>query len=246
MREPVRSTRNPRVVAASRLHRARDRRQTGLTILEGPNVISEAVGAGVPLLELYVDLDDAAGIELARRAAVDPIPVEDAVLARLAGTDTPRGPIAVIRIPQSAESTRDAVVLDVADPGNAGTILRTAAAFGFDVAGTPGSTDLWSPKALRAGAGAHFRTSICARGPDATIATVVSGGVAPDRLETVLDPARTWSILVGSEAHGLSLDAVDDAEIRVTISMPGGTESLNASVSAAIVMYEFARWRLRT
>jgi TrmH family RNA methyltransferase len=232
------------VVAASRLHRARDRREAGATLLEGPNVIGEAIEAGVPIIEFYVHVDDDAGRELASRAGVAATPVEQAVLDRLAGTETPRGPVAVIEIPEPVESTRDAVSLEIADPGNAGTILRSSAAFGFDVVSAPGSTDLWSPKVLRAGAGAHFHTNICRSGPTATIATVVEGGVAPDRLDQVLDLDRRWSILVGSEAHGLTPDAANTADVRVTIPMPGGIESLNAAVAASIVMYEISLLRL--
>ncbi|MEX1271419.1 MAG: TrmH family RNA methyltransferase, partial [Acidimicrobiia bacterium] len=77
----------------------------------------------------------------------------------------------------------------------------------------------------------------------ATIATVVKGGVAARELGTVLDPARRWAILVGSEAHGLSDDEVAAADVQVTIPMPGGTESLNAAVAGAIVAYELALWR---
>ena len=201
------------------------------------------MAAGVALLELFVLEGDESGMRLAGAAGFEPTIIEPHVLERLAGTESPRGPVAVIGIPELVAPSRDAVVLEVTDPGNAGTIVRTAAAFGFDVVARSGSTDLWSPKVLRAGAGAHFRTRICSAGPASTIAAVIAGGVESRRIGEVLDVDRRWSILIGSEPHGLSREAVAAADVRVTIPMPGETESLNASVAAAIVMYELAELR---
>ena len=243
MTEPVRSTRNPRVAAASRLHRARERRATGLTLAEGPHVVGEALRAGIRVVELFARADDEDGLALAAGVALDPVVVEPHVLERISGTESPRGPVAVIQIPPAGAVERDAVIVEVTDPGNAGTILRTAAAFGFDVVAAEGATDLWSPKVLRAGAGAHFHTAIGSEGPTAAIATVVQDGIAPWELPAVLDRSIRWSILVGSEAHGLDRAQAERAEVRVTIPMPGGTESLNAAMAAGIVMYELSRWR---
>lgn len=241
--EPVRSPRNPKVAEAGRLHRARDRRATGLTLLEGPNLLAEAVAAGVRVKRVFALGSDGAAAESARTAGAELVVVEQPVLDRLASTGSPRGPVAVIEVPPTGHCSRDVVVMSVTDPGNAGTIVRTAAAFGFDVVTTDGAVDLWSPKVLRAGAGAHFRTVLAGEANAAGIATVVEGGVDPARLGTVLDPTRPYAVLVGAEAHGLEAGAVSGAEVAVTIPMPGGTESLNAAVAAAIVMYEVARWR---
>ncbi|MEX1043743.1 MAG: RNA methyltransferase [Acidimicrobiia bacterium] len=234
--EPVRSTRNPRVAEAVRLHRVRERRQFGLTLIEGPHLLTEARAGGADIVRVF-------GIG---PAGDDPtwIEVTQEVLDRLAGTENPRGPVAVIRIPPTAAVKRDHLSIDVGDPGNGGTLIRTAAAFSLDVVFRPGSVDPWAPKVLRAAAGAHFRTSIGEIRPDVgTIATVARGGVAADRLVDVLDPARTWSILVGSEPHGLAPEEVEAADVAMTIPMPGEIESLNAAVAGSIVAYEFARWR---
>ena len=235
--EPVRSTRNPRVAPAVRLRRARERKALGLTVLEGPHVVEEARRAGAEVMEVF-------GLGPAPAGYQHWTEVTPEVLSRLADTDNPRGPVAVIRIPPPGVVTRDHYSIDLGEPGNAGTLIRTAAAFGLDVTFSPGSVDPWSPKVLRAAAGAHFRTSIgeppASRG---TIATVVEGGVPPHRLGEVLDPTTTWAVLIGSEAHGLSSRDVAAAEIAVTIPMPGGVESLNAAVAGAIVGYELGRWR---
>ena len=241
--EPVRSPRNAKVAEANRLRRARDRRATCLTLLEGPHVLEEAEGAGDDIRRIFALADDAAADDAARRSGAELVIVEQAVLDRLAPTESPRGPIAVMAIPPPATGRADTVVMAVTDPGNAGTIIRTAAAFGFDVSATGGAVDVWSPKVVRAGAGAHFRTRFVQEIPSAGIATVVSGGIAPRDLASELDPERSWAVLVGSEAHGLARDLADSAAVRVTIPMPGGTESLNAAVAAAIVMYEVAEWR---
>lgn len=235
--EPVRSTRNARVTAAVRLHRARERTRTGRTLLEGPHLLEEARQGGAEIVEIF---------GLGRPQPEHPrwVEVTQDVLGKLAGTKNPRGPVAVLTIPDRVPIHRDHMSVHVNDPGNAGTLIRIAAAFALDVVFREGSVDPWSPKVLRAGAGAHFRTRIglppAAAG---TIATVVEGGIAPDRLADVCDPGRIWEIAVGSEAHGLAPSEVAAAEVKVTIPMPGDTESLNAAVAGAIVAYEFARWR---
>jgi RNA methyltransferase, TrmH family len=241
--EPVRSPRNAKVVEASRLLRARERRAAGLTLLEGPHVLAEAVAAGADVRRVFALAGDHAGQEAARQSGAELVVVEQAALDRLAPTESPRGPIAVMAIPPPGQPMGDTVMLAVTDPGNAGTIIRTAAAFGFDVYAAEGAVDVWSPKVVRAGAGAHFRTRLVQACPAAHIATVVSGGIAARHLPSALDPDRRWAVLVGSEAHGLSAGVANAAEVKVTIPMPGGTESLNAAVAAAIVMYEVAEWR---
>lgn len=234
--EPVRSTRNSRVVEAVRLHRARERTQLGLTLIEGPHLLAEARAAGADIVRVF-------GIGPAN---ADPtwIEVTQEVLDRLAGTENPRGPVAVIHIPPTTAVDRDYLSIDVGDPGNAGTLIRTAAAFSLDVVFRAGSVDPWAPKVLRAAAGAHFRTAVGDPRPGVgVIATVPRGGVAADRLADVLDPGRTWSILIGSEPHGLAPGEVAEADVAVTIPMPGEIESLNAAVAGSILAYEFARWR---
>jgi RNA methyltransferase, TrmH family len=235
--EPVRSTRNPRVTAAARLRRVRERKRLGLTLLEGPHLLKEALAAGVEILEVF-------GLGPGDPGVPNWVEVTEEVLKRLADTENPRGPVAVMRVPSAGSVTRDHLALGVTDPGNAGTLIRTAAAFGLDVTFRDEAVDPWSPKVLRAAAGSHFRTAIGSGIRDAaTIATVVKGGLPARELGAVLDPARRWAILVGSEPHGLTEDEVAAADVKVTIPMPGGIESLNAAVAGSIVAYELALWR---
>jgi TrmH family RNA methyltransferase len=160
------------------------------------------------------------------------------VMRYLAPTLHPRGPVAVMRIPPSGRATRPSLVAhDLSDPGNLGTLIRSAAAFGMDVGVTAASVDVWAPKTLRSGAGGHFATTIeqdiqirDLRDRGFTIvAAIPRGGADPGILQTLELPA----ILIGSEPHGLP----DQLEADVDVTIPIGVESLNAAVAAGILAY---------
>lgn len=245
--EPISSTRNARVVAAARLHRSRERRRTGRTLVEGPHLVAEAIASGVEVESVFALEGDDEGRSLAEAAGAELLIVTDPVLRRLADTENPRGPVAVVVIPEASPSDRDVLAIDVGDPGNAGTLIRAAAAFGYAVSCGPRAADPWSPKVIRASAGSVFGVRPATDGwmPEGaiTVATVVRGGVDPRAAGTALDPRRQWVILVGDEAHGLAPETVEAADVTVTVPMPGGTESLNAAVAGAIVAYELHRLR---
>jgi TrmH family RNA methyltransferase len=233
------------VVRAARLHRVRERRETNRTLVEGPNALSEAVDAGTQIVEVFGLPDDSVGEQLAQRSGAEWIPVTGPVLARLAGTETPRGPIAVIVIPASIDAVGDQIWVDTSDPGNAGTLIRSAAAFGFAVRLADEAVDPWSPKAVRAGAGGHFRTPVSVGTPSGDtlrIATVLTGGTPLDQIKAHLTTVPV-TLLIGNEARGLSPEAAADADLRVSIPMVSGVESLNASVAGAICMYQISLQR---
>lgn len=236
--EPIRSPRNRAVFEAARLHRPGDRRRFGRTLVEGPHVLAEAIAAGVVVRQTFHLAD------VADHDWPNPTPVTDVVLARVAGTEHPRGPVAVIDIPAPVPPPTDRSVLvlwGVADPGNVGTMIRSAAAFGLGVGIGPETADPWGPKVLRSAAGAHFLIpiSIVTAPGDLTghrlAATVTQGGIDPRSLE-----AGPWAVIIGSEAHGLDPEVVAAADSLVSIPMPGRTESLNAAVAASIIAYELA------
>lgn len=233
---PIRSTRNRAVVDAGRLHGAKERKERGQTLLEGPHLLREALAARVQIEQVFARTDDPDLDNWPR-----PTLVEEAAMGKLAGTRTPRGPVAVIPIPDWVTPSVDQhllVLFGVGDPGNVGTVIRSAAAFGLGVVIAPGTADPWSPKVLRAGAGAHFRTrlshiwSIDELDSHHLAATVVAGGLSPSRLGP-----GPWAFLIGAESPGLGPELVEAAETTVTIPMPGGTESLNAAVAASIIAY---------
>ncbi len=246
--EPLRH-RNPRVVEAARLHDSRERRATGKTILEGPHLLGEALEAGVIPEAVFALPEDRATAQLAEESGFELILVEPAALGRVTGTVTPRGPAAIIALPPPSTPTgRDLVVAwGLSDPGNVGTLIRAAAAFGWDFGYTEGTADPWAPKVLRAGAGGHFRLTVTLvesmraleEAGLAIVAMVVSGGVSPADL-----PPGRRALLVGEEAPGLPLDVVAESAHRVTIPMPGGMESLNAAMAAGITIYELSRREL--
>lgn len=248
--EPVRNHRNPRVVEAARLHRARARRERRATLIEGPNLLGEALATGVRPLQLFALGDDRDTAQLASTHELELVLVDQRALERLAGTESPRGPVAEISIPDDRVPTADSVLVSwgVSDPGNVGTMIRTAAAFGWGFAFTPGSADPWAPKVLRAGAGGHFRTGVWSiDGLEelrdtgfAPVATVARGGLPPWEVE----PAR-HAVLIGEEASGLDDETAAACEVLLTIPMPGGTESLNAAAAAAIVLYALTNDRGR-
>ncbi len=246
--EPVSSSRNQHVVRAGRLRRARGRREANATIIEGPHTLAEAVESGASVTDVFGHVDDEQARSLAEEAGARWIPVVVDVLRKIADTEHPRGPIAIVRIPDPISVAVDRIWLDTSDPDNAGTLIRTAAAFGFAVIMDPAAVDPWSPKVMRAAAGGHFRTPIASGPPgDAyTIATVVEGGEATTDLARVLPADRPVCLLIGNEAHGLPDALVTKADLRVTIPMVTEIESLNAAVAGAICMYELMLARGQT
>lgn len=243
MPEVITSTKNETIKAIARLKRTRERTRTGSILVEGPNGLEGVANAGLDPTVILVAEDD--------QRTLDRLPdfpsakvhlVTQAVLKSVADTAHPRSPIVVIDRPAAGRlrSHNTIVLVDIGDPGNAGTIVRTAAALGWDVAYTPGCVDVWSPKTLRASAGAHFRTRISpvdlAAGDQplsdlTVVAAVVEGGAAS------VDEPGPYALLVGNEAHGLDPQQILAASHRLTIGMVDSTESLNVATAAALAMY---------
>jgi RNA methyltransferase, TrmH family len=231
------------VARAARLHRSKERQDNAATLLEGPQLLEEALTAGVAIRALFALPDDDTTIRLARVNGLELTEVSQAALDRLSGTKSPRGPVAVIPIPEPPSRFYGNLVVSVgvSDPGNMGALIRTAAAFDWGFAYTTGSADPWSPKTLRGAMGGHFRTAVMPLDDldeiDSwtTVATVVQGGIPPAEAS-----GGPYAVLVGEEASGLPAEVAADCDLRVTIPMPGGTESLNAGVAAGIVVYELS------
>ncbi len=242
--EPVRNHRNKTVVEAARLHRARARRESGETLLEGPALVADAIHAGGDIRLLFALPADEEAHELARSNRIRLVLVDDRAMKRLAGTETPRGPIAVVQIPSEtlADDRNVVVSWGVSDPGNVGTLIRTAASFDWGYAYIEGSADPWSPKTLRAGAGGQFQTAVAAISglgdleAWTTLGAVARGGIGPDSVV-----GDRFAVVIGSEATGLPSPVAAMCDHLVTIATPGATESLNAAVAAGIVVYEISK-----
>ena len=238
--EPVRSYRNKLVVDAARLHRVKNRRESGQTLLEGPDLLNDAVVAGAEVLAVFGLDSDERSQQFSQEHDIRFTSVDQRALARLAGTDTPRGPVAVVKIPTKTLPSSGNILVSygVSNPGNVGALIRTAAAFGWGYAYIQGSADPWAPKTLRAGGGGHFQTSvnlissISSLGEMTVIATASRDGVSPNQVG-----GGRLAVLIGEEAPGLPQDVMDQADLLVTVPMIGRIESLNAAVAAGIVVY---------
>lgn len=245
MSSTITSAANPVVKSFRRLHRPKGRIEEFATIIEGPTIFREAVGAGVEIQSVLVEKGDIATIEICEARGLSSELVTAEVLAAASDTVHPQSPVVMIAQPRPDRMHfRDTLVLrDIGDPGNVGTMIRSAAAFGWDVCVTGDSAHPWSPKVIRAGAGAHFRVHLSfssdpiadARELGLDIAaSVVSGGAAPGRGN------HPMALLVGSEAHGLSPIDIEASDSLITIPIAAHTESLNAAVAASILMYALA------
>ena len=233
---------NPKVRHWAKLARdGRYRKSEGRALIEGPHLVQAALQAGIQPHAFLVS--EKARPEIANIAS-KPILMSDRVFAGIVDAETPQGIAAEISIPVAKSADGDVVFLEgVQDPGNVGTIMRSAAAFGaaaliLDRA----CADAWSPKTLRAGMGAHFalrvRTVVSLedelrRFDGRILCAVPKGGVRLD--EADLNGPIGW--LFGSEGRGVSSEAAQHTDLKVSIPMNDGTESLNVAAAAAICLY---------
>lgn len=236
---------------------ARERRARNLTLLDGAHLVTAAIGSGWPLREILVSDEGLTNPEIIRIIdAAGMVPVTHVVgklFAHISPVDTPSGIVALIDYPaelggQPAPDQSILVLEAVQDPGNLGSILRTAAAAGVrDVFLTESSTQAWSPRALRAGMGGHFELRI-REGVDAPrILDAFGGRVIATTLEAatqelyVVDLRAPVAWLFGAEGSGLSAQLERRADIKVTIPMPGRVESLNVGAAVAVCLFEQLR-----
>jgi TrmH family RNA methyltransferase len=232
---------NPRVKRWARLVQdARLRRKERRALVEGPHLVALATPVAILVSESGVKRKEIQDLVGSREAIV----LADKVFRAIVDAESPQGIAAEIEIPKSAPLAAPAVFLEgVQDPGNVGTILRSAAAFGVKAAVLDRAcADPWSPKVLRAGMGAHFSVAIHeAQDLGKTIESfdgrvlcaVASGGT--NLAEADLAGPIGW--LFGSEGSGVSAAARKMAAREVTIPMAPGTESVNVAAAAAICFY---------
>jgi TrmH family RNA methyltransferase len=239
------------------LGRRSARREEGAFVIEGPGLVREAVAGGVVLEAVYVGagLAKQAGASVLDELPAD-VPVHElapGVLERVASTVTPQAVLAVARrcdVPLGPLGDGWAVVAaGVADPGNLGTILRVAEAAGASRAvALEGTVDAFSPKVVRASAGAVFQLPISVDVAPSELsqldarlwATAAHGGVP----YTEADLALPLALVLGSEAHGVPASVPVDATL--TIPHQGRAESLNVAMAAAVLGFEIAHRAKRT
>jgi RNA methyltransferase, TrmH family len=255
---------NPRIRRLRRLSGRRGARHDERAfILEGPTLVGEALAAGVALEAVYVEIDaDAELVAAAHAADVAVVEVGAGVLSGITDSVTPRPVLAVaplvsvdpcdLLLAAHDEQRPLLLLVEIADPGNLGTILRAADAAGcVGVACSHGTVDPWSPKTVRASAGAVLHVPIAvdvdpidvlahaeARAVVAA-ATVVEGG----RSIHEVDLSGACVIVLGNEAHGLPAAISDAVDLPITIPMEGRAESLNVAMAGSVVVFEALRQR---
>ncbi len=229
-------------------------------LLEGPHLVNEALSEGLPLeavLAVPDFLSSPTGAGLAERLDRPPLWIDPRLLVELCDSDSPRGILAIAELPPSGldriEIQRNGLYVfadGIQDPGNLGALARVAEAAGANALITgPGSCFVGHPRALRASAGSLLRLPY-------------ASGVSPKDLHLHLEALsptwatlapregtslyqlswrETWVLVVGAEGPGVSREALELANLSVTIPMSGRVESLNATVSAAIVLFERSR-----
>ena len=262
----IASRANPLAVRLAKLSQAKFRREEGLFLAEGKKLSAEA--AGLPEVE-YVLVraeDGRAEEELVEIAARCPRPERVCVLApavfeKISTESAPEGIITVLspisRLHRMWQGGADIgpreriLALDaVRDPGNLGTVLRTAAAFGYDRLLCCDCADLYHPRTVRASMGALFRVRVdlVPELPAALAALrgagrrVLAAALREDALRLGRDAIRPDDcVVVGNEGHGVSPETIAACDAAVRIPMAPGTESLNAAGAAAVLMWEYSK-----
>jgi TrmH family RNA methyltransferase len=243
-----------KIEAARELLSRKGRRAQGRFLIEGPTMLSEALRSGVVPESIFATQRELESLgTLAVPAGVPVFEVPDKVMARLSDVETPPGLVAVLpqrMLPVTAalESGKPAVLLaGVSDPGNAGTLLRSAEIFGLGVAifGTD-AVEAYNPKVVRASMGAVFRLAVCGATPEEVVAAAEGAGylLVATGAGGVPLPAFSFRersvIAVGNERRGVS-SWLPRWDQEVSVPQLGEGESLNAAVAGSIVFYAFSQ-----
>jgi len=257
----ITSVHNSKIQAIRKLQtQAKYRREEQAFVVEGVRLAEEALQGGWEAeLVLFTDLLDERGKAILGGFTARAVPVEqvsETVMKAVSETDTPQGILVVLRVqllPIPVNANFILILDGVRDPGNLGTILRTAAAAGVQaVLLGPGCVDVLSPKVVRAGMGAHFRLPIQGLGWDG-IDRICKNSKSPLQVYladstagipyTQVDMKSPVALIIGGEAAGAGFESGLLADKKVHIPMPGGSESLNAAVATSILVFEVVRQR---
>jgi len=236
---------------------ARQRGKADQTLLDGAHLLAAYLDAGKQPQHILLNaaaLHDAEVTALVERAAGVPVTqLDDRLFAELSELKTPSGILALIDIPQPAGTIADScfalLLEDIQDPGNLGSMLRSAAAAGCDaVFLSTGCADAWSPKVLRAAMGGHFALNIHERQDLPDVAKAFPGVLLAASLQASrslydCDLRGQVALLIGNEGAGLSDGLLNLATQAIAIPMPGKVESLNAAAATAICLFEAVRQR---
>lgn len=236
---------------------ARQRGKANQTLLDGAHLLAAYLDTGKQPQHILLNaaaLQDIEILALVERVAGVPVTqLYDRLFAELSDLKTPTGILALINLPQLSTVVADsrfALLLEnIQDPGNLGSMLRSAAAAGCDaVFLSAGCADAWSPKVLRAAMGGHFALDIYEQQNLLQVADVFSGTLLAASLQATqslydCDLRGSVAFLIGNEGAGLSPELSERATQRMIIPMAGKIESLNAAAAVSICLFETARQR---
>lgn len=245
--EHITSLKNPKVAAWKALKDRKGRRESGCFLVEGRKMVEEALSSAFDVETVLVQ----EGMELPDGLTMPVYELPAHVLAAVCDTKTPQGIAAVVRMKEQSALGKHIVVLDgVQDPGNVGTIIRTADAAGLNgVLLSNQCADVFSPKVLRATMGSIFRMNLRTTDDlpgELTKLREKGYSILSSQLDGTpfyerQDVAERFALIIGNEGNGVSEQVQQTATHRVRLPMRGGAESLNAAIAAAIMMYELMR-----
>lgn len=252
-REVITSRANPLLVRVRKLNSRRSfRREEGAFAAEGPKLLGEALRWGAAELEAVICSPGVSLPELPGWVRV--IEVADGLLASVSDTENPQGIVFLCKgknpaMPDQLSGERWLVLDGVQDPGNVGTVWRSADAFGADgLILCNGCADPWNPKTIRATMGAVFRLPVYESTLETAAKTLARADIplyATALREDTEDVRAVWlgraAVVIGSEGRGVSPEALELCQKTIKIPMRARCESLNAAVAASVVLWEMAR-----
>jgi TrmH family RNA methyltransferase len=265
----VQSKQNARLKELRRALSRPGRETKGLAGVEGMHLLEEALRADMKVPSVFVAQESLESIEqfvehLGLSEQIEVLVVPRAILDSVLETETPQPVAALVEMPdwtwghvlraRGAWAPMVVVLAGLQDPGNLGTILRSAEAFGATgVVALPGTVSAWNPKAVRSSAGSIFRVPLlavtaeecftCLREAGARILTTTVRGAEPADMMNFTGPV---ALLIGNEGNGVPEELARQADARITIPCPGAVESLNAAVATSVLLYEACRQRMAT
>ena len=254
----ITSNQNPKIkLARSLMGRAKERREAGMFVVEGVRLVEEAVKGGWRLETILFDesLSERGKSQVSslKSKGVEVEEISTDLMKSLSETETPQGILAILQFYELPIPNNSNFVLipdQIRDPGNLGTLLRSAAATGVQaVLLPPETTDAFAPKVLRAGMGAHFRVPIRVMeweeieqmSKSANLQMLLADMNGSSCWET--DLRQPLALIVGGEAEGASQQARKLTTQKISIPMVGNIESLNAGVAGSVLMFEVVRQR---
>ena len=248
MEERISSRKNPLLQQVKKLLSSRaERRKTGLFVADGTKLLEEAVKYW-PGLQTVILTD---GVEIQVPDHVRVVRVPEDVMASISPMEAPQGALFLGKLPEQTEFVpkKGMLILDgVQDPGNIGTILRTADAMDVPVVLLEGCADPWSWKVIRSTMGAAFRTPVVQATWEEVLGKCREAGI-PIGVTALSDRAvdirsaklSDMALVIGSEGRGVRKEVLENADHELIIPMNPHCESLNAAIAAAIVMWEIRR-----